>query len=232
MWPEGQDPIGREIWLSNGRTFTVIGVVADVRQTDLAKPPTLTMYFPTSYFLWPTMTLVVRTQGDPALLGRAVREAVQKIDPNQPVFGMQTMRTVIAEHAAEPRLNAVLLTSFALLALLLAGVGVAGVVAFAVVQRTPELALRQALGASPSQAMQHVMRGGLRMCLIGIIAGGAAALALGQTLSGLLFGIGAQDPATFIATGLALLAIATVACWLPARRATRIDPALALRADG
>lgn len=141
---------------------------------------------------------------------------------------MRTMRSVVAEHAAEPRLNAVLLTSFAALALLLAAVGV---VAYAVAQRTPELAVRQALGASPRQAMQHVMRGGLRMCLIGIIAGGAAALALGQTLSGVLFGISAQDPATFVATSLALLAIATVACWLPARRATRIDPALALRGE-
>jgi putative ABC transport system permease protein len=98
-------------------------------------------------------------------------------------------------------------------------------------QRTPELAVRQALGASPRQAMQHVMRSGLRTCVIGIIAGGAAALALGRTLSGVLFGIDAHDSTTFVATGIALLAIAAIACWLPARRATRIDPALALRGE-
>jgi putative ABC transport system permease protein len=125
----------------------------------------------------------------------------------------------------------VLLTSFAALALLLAGVGVAGVVAYAVVQRTPELAVRQALGASPRRAMQHVMQGGLPMCIVGIAAGAAGAWALGPLLSGVLFGIEAQDPATFVVTGAALLFVAIVACWLPARRATRIDPALALRAE-
>jgi putative ABC transport system permease protein len=137
----------------------------------------------------------------------------------------------VSENAAEPRLNVVLLTSFAALALLLAGVGVAGVIAFAVVQRTPELAVRQALGASPRRAMQHVLGSGMRMCIVGIAAGGVAALLLGRTLSGVLFGIDAKDPATFAATGVALLAIAMVACWLPARRATRIDPALALRGE-
>jgi predicted permease len=231
LWPQGQDPIGHEVWLSNGKVFTVIGVVGDVRQTGLANPPTLTMYFPSTYFLWPTMTLVVRSHGDPVTLARSVREAVAKIDPNQPLFDVRTMRSIVSENAAEPRLNAVLLTSFAALALLLAGVGVAGVIAYAVVQRTPELAVRQALGASPRQAMQHVLSSGLRMCVLGIVAGGAAALALGRTLSGVLFGIEAQDPATFAATGVALLAIAMVACWLPARRATRIDPALALRGE-
>jgi putative ABC transport system permease protein len=231
LWPQGQDPIGREVWLSNGKVFTVIGVVGDVRQTELAKPPTLTMYFPSTYFLWPTMTLVVRSHGDPATLARSVREVVAKIDPNQPLFDVRSMRSIVSEHAAEPRLNAVLLTSFAALALLLAGVGVAGVIAYAVVQRTPELAMRQALGATPRQAMQHVMGSGMRMCLLGIAIGGAAALALGRTLSGVLFGIDAQDPATFAATGAALLAIALVACWLPARRATRIEPSLALRGE-
>jgi putative ABC transport system permease protein len=189
------------------------------------------MYFPFTRFLWPTMTLVVRAHGDPALLGRAVREAVLRVDPNQPVFDIRTMRSVVTASAAEPRLNAVLLTSFAAIALLLAGVGVAGVIAYSVTQRTPELAVRQALGASPRQAMQHVMRGGLTMCLAGIAAGAAGAWALGHLLSGLLFGVEAQDPVTFVLTGTVLLGIAAMACWLPARRATRIDPALALRGE-
>jgi putative ABC transport system permease protein len=231
LWPQGQDPIGRQIWMSNGKVFNIIGVVGDLRQTNLSEPPTPTFYFPHTRFLWPTMTLVVRVQGDPSLLGRSVREAVAKIDPNQPIYDVRTLRSVVNDSAAEPRLNAVLLTSFAALALLLAGVGVAGVVGYAVVQRTPELAVRQALGASPRQAMQHVMQGGLRMCILGIVAGTAAAADLGHLLSGVLFGVEPSDPITFLVTGVALLLIAVIACWLPARRATRIDPALALRGE-
>lgn len=133
------------------------------------------------------------------------------------------MRTIVGARLAEPRPNATLLAIFAGLALAFAAVGVAGVMAFAVARRTSELAVRQALGASPGQAMAVVLSGGLTMCVAGIAAGMAAALMFGQVLAGLLFGVTPYDVPTMVATGAAL------ACWLPARRATRISPALALR---
>ena len=139
------------------------------------------------------------------------------------------MRAIVGARLAGPRLNATLLAIFAGLALMLAAVGVAGVMAFAVARRTSELAVRQALGASPGQAMRVVLSGGLKMCAAGIVTGIAAALMLGQVLAGLLFGVTPYDVPTLAATAVALLCVAVVACWLPARRATRISPTLALR---
>jgi putative ABC transport system permease protein len=229
LWPGGEDPVGRQVQLGNQQVFTVVGVVGDVRQVGLKDDPTPTMYMSTSWYLWPTMTLVVRTQGDPAALAQAVRRRVARLDPRQPVSAFQTLRNAVAASAATPRLHTVLLASFAGLALLLAGVGVAGVVGYAVGQRTRELAVRLALGAAPGRAVWHVMSGGLRVCAVGILCGLAASLALGRALSGVLYGVGAHDPLTLLATAATLLAAAAVACWLPARRATRIDPCVTLR---
>jgi putative ABC transport system permease protein len=229
LWPGGREAVGRQVALGNGRTFTVVGVVGDVRQLGLRQEPAPTMYMPTSWFLWPTMRLTVRTRTEPLALAADVRRAVARLDPHQPVGAFQTMRDVVAANAAAPRLNAVLLAAFAGLALLLAAVGVAGVVGYAVGQRTRELAVRLALGASPGQAVRHVMRDGLRLCGLGILAGLAAALALGPALASVLYGVGAHDPATFLGIAVALSATAFAACWLPARRASRISPAVTLR---
>jgi len=229
LWPDGEDPVGREVKLGNGQTYSIVGVVGDVRQIGLADDPTPTMYMSTSWFLWPTMTLTVRTRTEPEALVRDIRRTVARLDPRQPVSDFQTMRTAIAENAAAPRLNTVLLASFAGLALLLAVVGVAGVVGYAVSQRTRELAVRLALGSSHGQAMWHVMRDGLLMCAIGILAGIGAALVLGRTLSSVLYGVGAHDPITLLGAAAALFAAAVLACWLPARRATLISPSLTLR---
>ena len=229
LWPDGENPIGRQVELSNRQTFTIVGIVGDVRQLGLAQDPTPIMYMPPSWYIWPTMKLAVRTRTEPTALIPAIRRAVQRLDPHQPVSDFQTLRTAISQDAAGPRLNTVLVASFAGLALLLAAVGVAGVVGYSVGQRTREIAVRLALGSSPGQAVRHVMRGGLVLCVVGILCGIAASLALGQTLSSVLYGVAAQDPLTLIATTVALLTAATVACWLPARRATRISPALTLR---
>ncbi|HEY7215803.1 MAG TPA: ABC transporter permease [Thermoanaerobaculia bacterium] len=229
LWPDGRDPIGREVTLGNRKTFTIVGVVGDVRQLELGKDPTPTMYISTSWIILPTMTLVVRTRTDPAALVQPIRQAVARLDPHQPVSAFQTMRSAVAANAAEPRLNTVLVASFAGLALLLAVVGVAGVVGYSVGQRTRELAVRLALGASRGQAVRHVMSGGLAMCAMGILCGVGAALALGRALASVLFGVDAHDPLTLLGTSAALLAAAALACWLPARRATRISPSLTLR---
>jgi putative ABC transport system permease protein len=231
LWPGGEDPIDREVKLGNGQTFRVIGVVGDVRQVGLAEDPTPTFYMSTARFLMPTMTLVVRTATEPTGLAQSIRQVVARVDPRQPVSDFQTMRTAMRANAAAPRLNTVLLASFAGLALLLAVVGVAGVVGYAVGQRTRELAVRLALGSSPGQAVRYAMRGGLLICTVGILAGLGAALALGRALSSVLYGVGADDPLTFLATAAVLFAAAAFACWLPARRVTRISPCLTLR-DG
>jgi putative ABC transport system permease protein len=229
LWPDGQDPLGREVSLGNGQLFTVVGIVGDVRQLGLKQDPTPTMYMSTSWYLWPTMTLTVRTRIEPAALIPDVRAAVARLDPHQPVAGFQTMRSAIAANAAAPRLNTILLGSFAGLALVLAAVGVAGVVGHTVGQRTRELAVRLALGSTPGQAVRHAMRDALRMCALGILLGLGAALALGPALSSVLYGVGAYDPLTLLLTAAALLAAATAACWLPARRASRISPCVTLR---
>lgn len=229
LWPSGEDPIGRTVFLGNGQQYTVLGVVGDVRLTSLARDPAPAVYFPTSWYLWPTMTLVVRTGGDPTLLAQPLRAAVTRVDAAQPIFNIRSMRTIVGARLAGPRLNATLLAIFAGLALLLAAVGVAGVMAFAVARRTSELAVRQALGASPGQAMRVVLSGGVKICVAGIATGIAAALMLGHVLAGLLFGVTPYDVPTLSATAAALFVVAVVACWLPARRATRISPTLALR---
>ncbi len=229
LWPDGRDPIGREVTLGNRKTFTIVGVVGDVRQLELGEDPTPTMYISTSWIVLPTMTLVVRTRTEPAALVQPIRRVVARLDPHQPLSAFQTMRSAVAANAAEPRLNTILVASFAGLALLLAVVGVAGVVGYSVGQRTRELAVRLALGASPGQAVRHVMSGGLSMCALGILCGVGAALALGRALASVLFGVAAHDPRTLLASAAALFAAAAFACWLPARRATRISPSLTLR---
>ena len=229
LWPAGEDPIGRTAYLGNGQAMLVVGVTGDVRMRSLVRDPAPAMYFPTSWYVWPTMTVVLRTSGDPAALGASLRAAVARVDPAQPIFDVETMSAIVGRRVAEPRLNAALLAIFAALALALAAVGVAGVMAFTVARRTPELAVRQALGASPSQAMQVVFASGLKLCAAGILAGIAAALLLGQALAGLLYRVAPRDLPTLAFTSATLLAVAGLACWLPARRATRISPAAALR---
>jgi putative ABC transport system permease protein len=229
LWPGGEDPIDRQVQLGNKQVFTVVGLVGDVRQLGLALDPTPTMYMSTSWYLWPTMTLAVRTRTDPAPLPEAVRKAVAHVDPHQPVSNFQTMRSAITANAAAPRLNSLLVASFAVLALVLAAVGVAGVVGYSVGQRAREIAVRLALGSLPGQAVWHIMRGCLFMCTMGILCGTGAAMALGHTLSSVLFGVAAHDPLTFLVTAIALFAVAAFASWLPARQATRISPALTLR---
>ncbi len=229
LWPGGEDPIDRQVQLGNRRFFTIVGVVGDMRQLGMAQDPTPTMYMAPTWGLWPTMTLVVRTGVPPAGLFQPVRQVVTRLDPHQPVSGFRTMRTAVAADIAAPRMNTVLLASFAGLALVLAVVGIAGVVGYTVGQRRHELAVRLTLGASPGQVMRLVMRAGLVTCIVGIVCGIAAALALGRALASVLYEVGARDPATLSAAGVALLVAAAVACWLPARRVTRISPALTLR---
>jgi predicted permease len=227
LWPDGSDPIGRQVKLVNGSEYTVGGVVGDVRMIDRREEPEPAMYF--SPFFFETLTVVVRATGHPAELTHALRDAVRRIDPEQPVFNIRTMDEVLAANAERSRLETTLLSAFACLALLLGTVGIAGVVAYTVERRAPDLAVRLVLGATPVAAMRSATRGALRSSVIGLIVGLFAASSLSGLLANVLYGVKPNDPATFAAVGISLFFVALLACWIPARRVSRIDPAVALK---
>lgn len=214
---------------SGPQTWTIVGVIGDVKQEGLARetePEAIA-----SALQWPRfqMNVVLRTGLDPLSLVSAVRKEVADLDKNLPLYGVQTMDEVLAKEVATQRFNAGALAGFAALAVLLAAVGIYGVMAYAVGQRTREIGVRMALGAERGGVLRMVLNEGLRLALIGVVLGVAAAFGLTRLMTSLLFGVKASDPATFLVVTVALLGVALVACWIPARRATRVDPVVALR---
>ena len=175
------------------------------------------------------MTVVIRTVGDPAEMAPVVRREIAAIDPDQPVSDMRTMTQVMADTVARARFNTLLLGIFAGLATLLAAVGIFGVMSYSVQLRTREIGLRMALGAQPGRVLMLVLRQGLVLTLVGIGVGLAGALALSRVMSGLLYGVGTNDPTTFAAIVVVLAVVSLVACYIPARLATRVDPLIALK---
>ncbi len=224
---KGQDPVGKRLRL--GEWATVVGVVRDVTHTTVGAPPVSFVYLPVYQWYRPDTTLVVRTAGDPIAVAGPIREVVRSLDPNLPLFDVQTM----AEHRDLamfiPRLAATLLGAFGVLALLLATVGLYGLLAFAVSQRTPEIGVRVALGAHRGDILRLVVGEGLRLAAIGVALGLAAALVAAPLLASQLVGVSARDGASYAVTSLVLIAAAAVACYLPARRAAGVDPLKALR---
>jgi putative ABC transport system permease protein len=226
------DPLGRLVRIvGSGREFTVVGVVGDARMTALDQAPVPAMYFSAATRLWPLMDLVVRTAGKPESATASVRQKVHELDAELPLSNVRTMDQWISNGAAQPRLNTVLLGIFAAVALLIAAIGIYGVLSYSVNQRTREIGLRMALGAQQSSVLRMVVREGMAMGLAGIGAGLLAALAVSRALATLLFGVEPHDPATFLAVAGTLSAIALAACYLPARRAIGVDPAVALREE-
>jgi putative ABC transport system permease protein len=207
----------------------VVGIVGDVRYDSLTDEAEPTVYFPHSELTYPFMTLVIRTNGDPAAMAPTVQRELRAIDADQPVSDVRTMNQVMADTTARARFNALLLGLFAGLAMLLSAVGTFGVMNYSVTLRTREIGLRMALGAQPSQVLMLIIKQGLLLTLIGIGVGLAGALVLTRLLQGLLFGVDATDPATFTAIVLLLAVVSLIACYIPARRATRVDPMIALR---
>jgi putative ABC transport system permease protein len=182
-------------------------------------------------FFLATLTLAVRTTGEPAALTHDLRETVRRLDPDQPVFNVRTMDAVLEANAERSRLQTSLLTAFACLALLLGAVGIAGVVAYTVERRAPDLAVRLALGATPAVAMRSAARGGLIASVVGLIAGLLGASSLSGLLENILFEVRPNDFETFAVVAIVLLAVAVLACWVPARRVSHIDPVAALKRD-
>ena len=175
------------------------------------------------------MTLLVRTVGNPVALLPAVRSEVQRLDKNLPLFDIRTLDEHLGRALAQERTNAQLVGLFGLLALILAAVGVYGVMSYAVTQRTREIGVRMALGAHSDDVMRLVVGYGMRLSILGLVIGLVGAWSLTRFISSLLYQVKASDPATFIAVALLLAAVALLACWIPARRASKVDPVVALR---
>lgn len=207
----------------------IIGVVGNVRYDSLIDEAPPAVYFPHPELPYPFMTLAVRTDGDPALLAPAVQREIRALDPNQPVSDVRTMNQVMSEAVSRSRFNTLLLGLFAGLATLLSAVGIFGVMNYSVSLRTRELGLRLAIGAQPRQVLLLVLKQGLMLTMLGVALGLVASFALTRLLSGLLFGVAAVDAATFATISLLLVVVSLLACYLPARRAMRIDPMMALR---
>jgi putative ABC transport system permease protein len=226
LWPR-EDPIGKRLPLFDN--LTVVGVVGNTRHEGLSQDTEAEVYVP--YLQTPnnSMQLAVRTAAGPDSMVSAVRTAVRDIDPDQPLYHVATLQQVLSESVAPRRFNMLLLGIFAGIALTLATVGIYGVTAFSVTQRTHEIGIRMALGAKRSDVLGMVVRQGLKLALIGVVIGVVGALVLTRFLSSLLFGVKPADPLTFVAVSLILSAAALLACYIPARRAMRVDPMVALR---
>ncbi len=225
----GEDPLGRRlrVELLSKEPYEIIGIVGDVRHRGLNIEVRQTVYFPTLRLGY--ANLVVRTTTDPTGLAAAVRKEVTAVDPNQPVANVKTMEQWVSESVAQPRFRTVLLGLFSAVALVLAVVGIYGVVAYAVTERTHEVGIRLALGARGRDVLRLVVGQGMKLTLCGVALGLAASLALTRLMSSLLFGVTAHDPVTFAGVTLLFATVALVACLIPARRATKVDPMIALR---
>jgi putative ABC transport system permease protein len=233
-WP-GQDPIGRRIrqgsptrpWIS------VVGIVGDVRHNGLEVAIKEKFYRPHAQFVFPVrnMHLVVKSSADPMALVAPIRAEVRAIDPNLPVANVRTMEEVVATAMAQPRLAQWVLVVFGVMALLLAAVGLYGVLSYVVSERQHEIGIRMAIGAEPRGVRSMVLRQGLGLALAGVVAGTVVSLALARLIEGLLHGVAAHDPLTFITVPAVLVGVAVVASWLPAWRATRVSPLLALKSE-
>jgi putative ABC transport system permease protein len=225
---EDQDPVGRRIQLG-GVQRTIVGVVGDVRQDTLAKAPEPQAYVSYLQHFQGNLQLVVRTAGDPLSLANAIKAEVRQVYPDLPISSLRTLEKVLAENSASPRLLLSLMGGFAALALLLAVVGIYGVLSHLVGQRSQEIGIRMALGAQRREVLRLVLYHGLKMVLWGELLGIAGGLASARILTSQLFEVAPTDPWTFAAVSLLLLGIALAACYLPARRAAGLDPLVALR---
>src|SRR5688572_15929331 len=230
-----QSPIGRRIsWkLFNGNwspKAEIVGIAADTRADGIEQTPLHTMYQADAQTAAQS-TILVRSAGSMDRITPHVVETIRNLDQNRPIDHIQTLEEIRDETIAPQRLNATLIGLFALLALAIATVGVAGVLAFSVSQRTNELGIRLALGAERSTILRMILGEGALMAAIGLVVGGAAAIPLSRLMSGLLFGIQPVDPPTIVMAAILMMTVALIAAWIPARRATAVDPMVALRGE-
>jgi putative ABC transport system permease protein len=229
FWPR-ENPIGKHILVGRAATPSeVVGVMGDVRNVGVAVDVQPEIYLPFAQLPWPSMHLVVRTAGDPRAFVAAVRRRVLALDRDQPMTAIHTMDEVLETAAAQPRFTTSLLGALSGTALLLAIVGIYGVISYSVSERTQEMGIRIALGAERADILRLVLRQGLMVALGGIAIGLAASLALTRLLGSMLYQVSATDPMTFVGGSVLFALVALVASYIPARRATRVDPMVALR---
>jgi predicted permease len=227
-WP-GQDPVGKHIAVGRWPEAEVVGLAADVKNQGLAKATQPQLYLSFPQIPWGNMHLLVRTNVPPMSAASAVRAQIAAIDKDQPITALQTVDDLMDASRAQPRFTMLLMAIFAVTALVLATVGIYGVLSYTVAQRRQEFGIRMALGAERAQILRQVLRQGLALTLAGIGVGLAAALLLTRLAAGLLYHVGAHDPVTFMAAPLVFIVVALLASYLPARRATRVNPVEAMR---
>lgn len=236
-WP-GENALGRRFKVGDpeepGKQWKeIVGIVADIRQMEIDEPVKAEMYIPYQQITdWPgyiPRDLAIRTSGDTSSLAGAVRQIIREVDPDQPVSNVATMAEVLGTEAGQRRMGMIMLVGFASLALLLASLGIYGVLAYFVTQHTNEIGVRQALGATPRNILLLVLKKGMGLTFVGVAIGLIASFALTRLMSSLLFGVTAADPLTFATVPLVLVMVALLACYIPARRATKVDPLVALR---
>lgn len=226
-----EDPIGKRIdfgWETTG-SQEIVGVAGNVRGISLGQTAQPAIYLPFTQRATNDLVLLVRTTLDPSALVSAAREAISGVDQNQPISNIRTLEDVVYESAGKPRFRTFLFAVFASIALVLATIGLYGVMAFSVTQRTHEIGIRVALGAQGSDVLRMVVKEGMLLVIIGIVIGLAAAFAVTRVLASLLYGVTPTDPVTFVTLSLLMIGVALIACLLPARRALRVDPMVALR---
>jgi putative ABC transport system permease protein len=231
---EGQDPIGRRVRFGEDGGddwITIVGVVADSRNVGLKDPPTPLLYFPYQTFPLAFMGIVVRSAAGAGAIASLARTEARNIDPDMGIDRIVPLSDVVHESVAEPRFRALLLGAFAGIALVLAAVGIFGLMSFSVAQRTREIGIRVALGASARQVVLPVVGEGLTLAVAGIALGVVGSFAVSQLLGTFLYDVRPTDPLTYAAVGVLLLGVALIATYLPSRRASRVDPIVALRSE-
>ena len=232
-----EDPIGKTIKLGWGKGGParaggqIVGIIGDVKNDALEEVSSPVVYLPLSQWPVSQMTVVLRTSVPPTGLTDTVRSAVYAVDPNLPLSNIRTLDQIVAKSISQPRFYMTLLGIFAAVALVLAAIGIFGVLSYAVAQRTREIGIRMALGAREGSVVRMVVRQAMTLVLTGVLVGTVAALFLSRTMTKMLFSVQPTDPVTFGSVALVLVGVALLACYVPARRATRVDPMAALRAE-
>jgi putative ABC transport system permease protein len=226
-----EDPIGKRLLIANakGKPHEIIGIVADIRNWGLMQPPAPEFYLNYQQAAPPFLGLAVRTKGDPRQVVADVRRAIWAVDSDQPLYNVMTMEQALSDSISKQRFSMLMLAIFAVVAFVLAAIGIYGIASYSVTQRTHEIGVRMALGAKSGDVVKTIVRQGILLILVGIASGLLIAFALTRVLSGLLYAVRPTDPAVFAGAAVLLALVALVACYLPARRATRVDPMIALR---
>jgi predicted permease len=226
------DPIGQHIQIARQPSSAeIVGVVADLRNRGIGADMGDELYTPLPQKPWGTMSVLVKTSGDPLQIVPAVRSALQAVDRDQPMTQVISLEQNLSAAVGQQRVSALLLGIFAALALVLAAIGIYGVTSYSVAQRSKEIGIRIAMGAQPGDVLRLIIGFGARLAFVGVVIGVIAALALTQLMKTMLFGVTATDPVTMAAVSITLIAVTLLACYIPARRAMSVDPVIALRSE-